>query len=59
MILLTSSQADTDLDPIRTEIRQTEQKKSEYRQAIVTVKANVLQNDAEIQRMLVQAVEGG
>lgn len=51
------SQTDSNLDSIRSELMQLEDRQLEYRKSIVNEKANVLQNDANIQQMLMQVVE--
>lgn len=51
------SQTDSNLDSIRSELMQLEEKQLEYRKSIVNEKVNVLQNDANIQQMLMQVVE--
>ncbi|KAL7060507.1 hypothetical protein AAHC03_09911 [Spirometra sp. Aus1] len=51
------NQTDSNLDPLREELRQLEEKKLKYRQMIANLKANVFRNDATIQKMVTQAVE--
>uniref|UniRef100_A0A0X3PRX2 TRAF3-interacting protein 1 n=2 Tax=Schistocephalus solidus TaxID=70667 RepID=A0A0X3PRX2_SCHSO len=51
------NQTDSNLDPLREELRQLEEKKLKYRQTIANLKANIFRNDAAIQKMVTQAVE--
>ncbi|CDI97276.1 TRAF3 interacting protein 1 [Echinococcus multilocularis] len=48
---------DLHLAQLQKELTQFEQKQSQYRRAIASVKANILNNDQTIQQMLIQSTE--
>ncbi|VDK38423.1 unnamed protein product [Taenia asiatica] len=51
------SQTDPRLEELKEELAQLEQKQMEYRRAITSMKASILNNDQSIQQMLIQATE--
>ncbi|KAL5109207.1 TRAF3-interacting protein 1 [Taenia crassiceps] len=51
------SQTDPRLGELQDELTQLEQKQLEYRRAIISVKASILNNDHTIEQMLIQATE--